>query len=378
MRNKADNRGLFEREKGSGIWSIRYTDREGHRRKEVVGIKSRARELYQQRKTEVRLAREAPATAASGVVLFREIADDALKYSERHSTKGYKNEIFRRNRMCQWWGELEATALTPQQIELRFDSMTREGHNQRPETRSRPVSNGTLNRYRAQLSLAYQLAQKHAKVPIGFNPARLVPLRRERHRMRWLSAEEEQRLRVVLARDYPDKPWLAVLDLALNCGLRWGDQAGLTCENRDGNMLRVEIAKTDEPLALQLNDIAEGAFGLLEETSATDGKPLNINKSPRRWFERACRLAGIRNFRWHDLRHTFATRLLQAGVPAEKVQRLLGHRTITMALRYAHVVEAYHDDALNRLAEINQRCAQGGAQVLSIEKQREKDEIAQN
>lgn len=53
-------------------------------------------------------------------------------------------------------------------------------------------------------------------------------------------------------------------------------------------------------------------------------------------FDRAVENAGIKNLHFHDLRHTFATRLVQMGVDLYKVQKLMGHRTIRMTERYAH------------------------------------------
>ena len=55
-----------------------------------------------------------------------------------------------------------------------------------------------------------------------------------------------------------------------------------------------------------------------------------------RVFYPVMRKAEVKNFRFHDLRHTFATRLVQAGVDLYKVQRLLGHKSPSMTQRYAH------------------------------------------
>jgi integrase len=363
-RKRARQRGIFEKLPGSGIWWIRYADRTGRIRREVAGIRGRAIDLYGQRKREELLAKQSPelaaAKAAAGAT-FGALAEDALAYARaRHAS--LKTTEGQMTRMLGWWRAAPAVALTAQEIEARFDSMRLP---QRKKDRpTGPVSAGTFNRYRSLLSLVYRLAQKNGKVPVGFNPARLVEPRAESKRVRWLSADEEKKLREVLEREYPDKPWVHVLDLALNCGLRWGDQARLSAAARDGDSLRLLVGKTDEPLSMTLNARARAAFAALE-AEAGQG-PLAPTQSNRHWFRRACRLAGIENFRWHDLRHTFATRLLQAGIPAEQVQRLLGHRSIVMTLRYAHVVDGFQAEALRRLAELNDRCAQGGAAVVSI------------
>jgi integrase len=74
------------------------------------------------------------------------------------------------------------------------------------------------------------------------------------------------------------------------------------------------------------------------------GHPL---KTPREWFDAACRKAGILDFTWHCLRHTFASRLTMAGVPLRRVQELMGHKTIAMTCRYAHLApQCLQDDIL--------------------------------
>ena len=66
------------------------------------------------------------------------------------------------------------------------------------------------------------------------------------------------------------------------------------------------------------------------------GKPLTLWQLPERLWS-ACRRAGLREIRWHDLRHSFASQLVSAGVPLRQVQDWLGHSTITMTMRYSHL-----------------------------------------
>ena len=64
------------------------------------------------------------------------------------------------------------------------------------------------------------------------------------------------------------------------------------------------------------------------------------------WFKPALRAAGIGDFTWHDLRHTFASWLVQDGVPLDRVSELLGHKSLTMTMRYAHLGpnQCLHED----------------------------------
>jgi integrase len=68
--------------------------------------------------------------------------------------------------------------------------------------------------------------------------------------------------------------------------------------------------------------------------SARSGEPL---ENGRHWFEEAMMGAQIGNFRWHDLRHTFASRLRMKGAPLEDIADLLGHKSLTLTRRYAQL-----------------------------------------
>jgi site-specific recombinase XerD len=79
---------------------------------------------------------------------------------------------------------------------------------------------------------------------------------------------------------------------------------------------------------------------------STDGKSL---AGYRHWFNGAVDEAGLKDFTWYCLRHTFASRLVMAGVDIRTVAELMGHRTIQMTMRYAHLAPAHNLAAVEKL-----------------------------
>ncbi len=77
------------------------------------------------------------------------------------------------------------------------------------------------------------------------------------------------------------------------------------------------------------------------------GEPV---KGYKHWFDPAVREAGISFFTWYCLRHTFASRLVMAGVDLRTVAELMGHKTIQMTMRYAHLAPAHKLAAVEKLA----------------------------
>jgi site-specific recombinase XerD len=78
-------------------------------------------------------------------------------------------------------------------------------------------------------------------------------------------------------------------------------------------------------------------------------------RSFRGTFEQALRQAGIVDFTFHDLRHTFASRLVMAGVDLPTVQALMGHKTIAMTLRYTHLTTDHKQQAVKALERFGEK-----------------------
>lgn len=81
------------------------------------------------------------------------------------------------------------------------------------------------------------------------------------------------------------------------------------------------------------------------------GKPGNPFNDMRTSFRKACTKAAIENFRFHDLRHTAASYMVMAGVPIKTVGEILGHKSMAMTERYAHLSPEHKRKAVNLLPD---------------------------
>lgn len=326
-------RGIFEKLPGSGVWWIRYVDAQRRLRREKAGTKSTAILLYRKRKHEALEGRKLPEKLRRASVSFREISQDALEYSDRHK-RSARNDHCRMEKLLSWFGDRAADSVTPQMIEERFHCQT--------------WSNATANRYRALISLVYRLAIRGGKV--RENPAHLVRHRVEGNgRVRFLSPDEEKGLRAAILHLFPER--LPEFELALHTGLRQGEQyrSGWPAVDFERRSLTVPLDKAGRTSHVPLNASALHALVELYQRNADSGLVCGGIRSPRAWFGRALETAGIRNFHWHDIRHTFASRLVMSGADLRTVAELLRDTTLAMVMRYAHLAPDYRLAAVERM-----------------------------
>ena len=174
------------------------------------------------------------------------------------------------------------------------------------------------------------------------NPMHRVSMEKTHNEVdRWLTLDEEDRLMAA------SSPWLReFIVFALNTGMRQGEILNLQWQDVDftRGTLVVMKSKNGTRRTIPLNTTVyallaakQAAMGVSEGRvfRTPRGNELKVRFLVREFCEARDR-AGIPDFRFHDLRHTFATRLVQGGIDLYKVQRLLGHKTNHMTQRYAH------------------------------------------
>jgi integrase len=141
----------------------------------------------------------------------------------------------------------------------------------------------------------------------------------------------------------------------MNAGLRRGETIKLrwASVDFDRRLLTVEgrNAKSQQTRHVPLNDEATNVLRRWREQSENGGRVFDVATGFRTAWEKVLKRAKISKFRWHDLRHHFASRLIQRGVPLNTVRDLLGHSSVQMSLRYAHLAPDQRREAVAKLNE---------------------------
>ncbi|MFX0202189.1 MAG: tyrosine-type recombinase/integrase, partial [Candidatus Hodarchaeota archaeon] len=219
------------------------------------------------------------------------------------------------------------------------------------------VSPATVNRCLALLKTIFNKAIQWEKTKD--NPARGVKLFKENgQRVRFLSEEEEANLKTV----FPPESW-PLVEFAIHTGMRQGEMFNLRWVdvNFQTGIITIPVprSKSREMRHIPMNDKVVEILRTLPSRmksewvfpSLTGITPINGNNFTKRTFNPAVKKAEIENFRWHDLRHTFASRLVMKGNDLTTVRELMGHKDIKMTLRYSHLSPAHKMTAVQTLIQ---------------------------
>jgi integrase len=264
-------------------------------------------------------------------ITFREMMQryESEKFSEMASSgkRGCKSYL---NGLVEFFGDYNITEITPRIIN-QF-KLQRKAQGRKP---------ATINRQLTIMSSAYNVAIREWEW-LDNNPLKRVSSEKVNDaRDRWLTYDEE----AMLIAACPS--WLREIVLfALNTGMRQGEILSLTFKGVDLSRRTVTVfkSKNGDRRTIPVN---KNVMELLKTKAKvwslkTDLVFYTISHTPylpsnlRRGFNKAVKNAGLEDLRFHDLRHTFATRLVQAGIDLYKVGKLLGHRDIRMTQRYSH------------------------------------------
>ena len=187
-------------------------------------------------------------------------------------------------------------------------------------------------------------------------------LRGEIKRLRYLTEEETERL--INACNKEIRP---IVITALNTGMRKSEIFNLTWDRVDlkNRIILLDKTKNGERREIPINDTLHKTLsGLVRRLDCKyvfyNPKTLKPFDNVKRSFSSALRKSHILDFHFHDLRHTFASRLVMAGVDLMTVKELLGHKDIKMTLRYSHLSQAHVRQAISVLDKKCDSCVTVG------------------
>ncbi|MBI4480157.1 MAG: site-specific integrase [Acidobacteria bacterium] len=335
-------RGVFERK--PGVYWIRYADQHGRIHREKIGPSLKlAQAAYQKRKTEIREGKFFPQKPNNRSVLFREIALEFLEHSRKFK-RSYSHDLARMETLLRSWRNHALEELTPGKIERDLSDCAEQEE----------WAPATYNRYRTLASGVFALAIRNGKA--AFNPVRATRHRTENNiRVRYLTKNEEEKILGLLSEKSDRR---AEIIVALHSGMRRSEQykthncpdGGLKWSHLDfqSGLITLPRSKHGESRHIPMNSLLSETLEALGESRSSEYVfPVG---PPDHWFLKLCRKAGIVAFSWHCLRHSFASRLVMAGVDIRTVQELMGHKSIVTTMRYAHLAAGHQAEAVERLA----------------------------
>ncbi|WP_373020988.1 tyrosine-type recombinase/integrase [Thiomicrorhabdus sp.] len=212
------------------------------------------------------------------------------------------------------------------------------------------VSNATVNRYLQKLKAVLNKAHKEWEVKCS--PPYIKLLKEPKKRVRWITEPEAERLISLLPEHLAD-----MVTFALETGLRESNITLLRWDQVDLSQRAIfiegdDILKSDKAFVVPLSDMAveiiRRQVGKNRERVFTY-KGKGVRRANTYAFKNAVKAAGLENFRFHDLRHTWATWHVQRGTPIEILQELGGWSDYKMVKRYAHFTHQHLQQYVDRV-----------------------------
>ena len=222
------------------------------------------------------------------------------------------------------------------------------------DQKRRGLKPATIRRYLASLSSLFAFAERSgwlAQNPMARFDKKALP--EAQPRTRFLSQDEYRRL---LAASGPLlRP---LIEMAVATGMRLEELLGLKWDQVDleRREVRLVVTKSKQPRVVPLSAravailVAAARPGHASPYVFTNPASGSRYKTIKRAFRTACRRAGVQDIRFHDLRHTFASWAVQAGADLYRLSRMLGHATLQMTSRYAHLATEHLHQVVQTLA----------------------------
>lgn len=336
-KRKQDQDGLFERSDSPYYWAS-FTDASGQRARRSTGIRKsnegrrEADALLSKWKMEVHQEKQWDREPSRS---FEDVMVEYMQYAVRlrsADTVKYFVRQLRTSFAGRAMENLRAADIADHKTRRMADG----------------VSDSSINRELEVLSAAINHVRNKLEWNLP-NPVQGRMLKEPEARVRWITKVEAGRM--LDAARASRSPYMAdLLTLALNTGMRREEMLGLEWRRVDlqGGLIHLEVhhTKSGKRRSVPMNKAVRAAMlsraGFRAEHCPASPwvfcrKHGGRIEDARKGFLASCAKAGIENFRFHDLRHTCAAWLVSLGVPLPEVRDLLGHSSVTMTERYAHL-----------------------------------------
>jgi excisionase family DNA binding protein len=270
---------------------------------------------------------------------FSAFADEYLEDYAKPTKKSWKADKVRLGKLKKYFKEMDLRQITPMEIERFRSSLLSKGKQK-----------STTNRYLALLKRMFNLAIEEGYME--GNPARKVKMFSEAENLkeRILTDGEERLLLDGCCEHMRD-----LVTFALNTGMRLGEILNLKWANVDmkSGTIKVEFTKSGKTRIVPMNQALREMLARPRKRGEvyvfTNPDSKDRFRETKTSFKTGCRKAGIEGLRFHDLRHTFASRLVRNGVDIGTVRKLLGHSTLLITQRYVHSDESMLRSAVGSL-----------------------------
>ena len=339
--------GIYRPKNCKVYWLRKSINSIKYRKSAETTSKMRARAMYEDwvalLKEQIRTGRPVITTVkeeSKKSYTFSELADKYLEYAERLKSfsrlKSFVNTLKKR------YGDKQAETFTTLDLEKLQGDIIKKSQTVAYANRLVVIAKIIFNKAADYELVSDDVVKKVKKCKL---------LKGEIKRLRYLSEEEAERL--VNSCEQHLKP---IVVTALNTGMRKSEILKLTWDRVDlkNRLILLDKTKNGERREIPVNDtLYDTLSGLIRNIkidyvfySHKDLKPYyGLNKA----FKKAIKNAHIIDFHFHDLRHTFASRLVMAGIDLTTVKELLGHKDVKMTLRYSHLAASHIKNAVSIL-----------------------------
>ena len=340
-------------EKVFSSWMYDFYDVFGKRHKKS-GFKTRA-EAEQKEAVAKADYNKGLATSNDNNMKFKDLMEQFIKlhaeiYLKPSTVRGYKDHF--KLHLKDFFGEIKLVDITPVIINRFMEQKIKSG-----------LSNKTVNHLLTTLGTAFNWAINNNYMM--YNPvSRVKKLKVQQKEIEFLTEEEIKKVLEVAETEYPD--FYPILITTIYSGMRRGEILGLTwdCINFDKSIIKVRKSLYKGTLSTPKTDCSirdiqvpskliqvlkqykkfavENEFNLV--FTQKNGKPIDADNLMNRRYRKILKLAGVKQIRFHDLRHTYASLLISKDLNFKYIQKQMGHSSFEVTMNtYAHLMPEVYE-----------------------------------